>query len=88
MNALLSGDTATAAVPAGQPDPLTVTTSMVMWSGGGVLFGAPPGGMTIAAAMLAATTKLNMEHLPTRPRTEIGGELRRSGAGRPSPVSG
>src|SRR5690349_15592168 len=35
VKAVLSGATATAAVPVGQPEPLTVTTSMTMWSFGG-----------------------------------------------------
>lgn len=36
MNAVLSGETATAAVPAGQPEPFTVATSMTILSGGGL----------------------------------------------------
>ena len=36
MNAVLSGETATAAVPAGQPEPLTVATLITILSGGTV----------------------------------------------------
>lgn len=35
MNAVLSGDTAMAAVPWGQPEPFTVATLMTILSGGG-----------------------------------------------------
>ncbi len=34
VKSVLSGETATAAVPAGQPEPLTVTTPMMILSGG------------------------------------------------------
>ncbi|GAA0365983.1 hypothetical protein GCM10010319_49870 [Streptomyces blastmyceticus] len=36
MKAVLSGDTATAAVPCGQPEPLTVAISITILSGGGL----------------------------------------------------
>ncbi|GAA0377259.1 hypothetical protein GCM10010319_64770 [Streptomyces blastmyceticus] len=54
MKAVLSDATATAAVPAGQPDPLTVTTSITTLSGGGTRSAADDGVNDAATSATAA----------------------------------
>ncbi|GAA3029261.1 hypothetical protein GCM10020000_02270 [Streptomyces olivoverticillatus] len=72
VKAVLSGATATAAVPAGQPDPLTATTSITTLSGGGPPFAAAEGVQVTATSTTAAPpiiTGLNMQIPPTAWRT-------------------
>src|SRR5262249_45080419 len=49
VKAVLSGETATAAVPAGHPEPLTVTMSMMIRSGGGLSNGSWAAGFCATA---------------------------------------
>ncbi|GGR08147.1 hypothetical protein GCM10010219_10530 [Streptomyces netropsis] len=64
MNAVLSGETATAAVPAGQPEPLTVAISITILSGGAGKPAADAGvdnaGVHNAAIALHVTSTLDM----------------------------
>src|SRR3954463_3454010 len=57
VKAFLSGETATAVVPSGQPEPLTVTTLMVISPGGGtgIGIGVVVGGGANGAVRSAAT---------------------------------
>ncbi|GAA0377243.1 hypothetical protein GCM10010319_64750 [Streptomyces blastmyceticus] len=54
MKAVLSGETATFAVPVGQPDPLTDTTSITILSGGGTPSRAAARGENDVASSAAA----------------------------------
>jgi hypothetical protein len=61
VNAVLSGATATAAVPRGHPDPLTVTTSMtICWVGGAGSGSITIGTLRSDATMLPIATRLSM----------------------------
>ncbi|GLX99784.1 hypothetical protein Acsp01_01640 [Actinoplanes sp. NBRC 101535] len=53
MNALLSGDTVTSAVPLGQPEPFAATTAMVISPVGGGSDGPPGTGAPSVAASSA-----------------------------------
>ncbi|GAB2741600.1 hypothetical protein GCM10027199_10140 [Amycolatopsis magusensis] len=59
---VLSGDTATADVPAGQPDPFTVTMLIVTWSGGASAGAAELGVVIADRAMALAASAVNMMH--------------------------
>ncbi|GHC74337.1 hypothetical protein GCM10010507_62190 [Streptomyces cinnamoneus] len=67
MKAVLSEATATAAVPAGQPEPLTATTSITTLPGGAPPSAAADGeneAATSTTAALLTITGLSMEILP------------------------
>nr|GID84294.1 hypothetical protein Ade03nite_32180 [Actinoplanes derwentensis] len=61
VNALLSGDTVTTAVPFGQPDPLADTTAISICSGGGgALCKVAAGALRDVSIMAPAVIALNM----------------------------
>ncbi|GHG61257.1 hypothetical protein GCM10018779_28900 [Streptomyces griseocarneus] len=84
MKAVLSGETVTIAVPAGQPEPLTATTSITILSGGGTPSPGHPvavAGDEVARSATAAPAinpGLNMEVPPTDSRPATARRLRRS----------
>ncbi|GAA3292355.1 hypothetical protein GCM10020218_067100 [Dactylosporangium vinaceum] len=61
MNALRSGETSTAALPSGQPEPLAVTTLMLTSFGGGGVTGGAAGAASEDSSMAPAVTAWNMD---------------------------